>query len=181
MAERVISIKCKGSRMAPLASLEIIQGELKELSEANYAKLRKRIEAAGFDAPFFVWGNKILDGTQRKRVLEKMLADGWKLHKGQVPVCDIEAESLEDAKARLLHYVSQYGKLTDEGLYAFISGMEEMPDLETVDFPDFDMAGFTAGYLGGGPDFQPTSEDDQFRLDEKAKVKCPECGHEFTP
>ena len=31
------------------------------------------------------------------------------------------------------------------------------------------------------PNFEPASEDEQGRLDEKAKVKCPECGHEFTP
>lgn len=31
------------------------------------------------------------------------------------------------------------------------------------------------------PDFQPASIDEQGRLDEKAKCKCPECGHEFTP
>lgn len=31
------------------------------------------------------------------------------------------------------------------------------------------------------PDFEPESIDDQPRLDEKAKVECPECGHEFTP
>ena len=31
------------------------------------------------------------------------------------------------------------------------------------------------------PDFQPASIDDQSRLDEKAKVECPECGHEFSP
>lgn len=31
------------------------------------------------------------------------------------------------------------------------------------------------------PDFQPASEDEQGRLDEKAKVTCPECKHEFTP
>lgn len=31
------------------------------------------------------------------------------------------------------------------------------------------------------PDFQPASIDEQGRLDEKAKTKCPECGHEFTP
>jgi len=31
------------------------------------------------------------------------------------------------------------------------------------------------------PDFQPGSIDDQGRLDEKAKVICPECHHEFTP
>tara|TARA_Y100000310_G_scaffold332020_1_gene406746 strand:- start:1237 stop:1638 length:402 start_codon:yes stop_codon:yes gene_type:complete len=31
------------------------------------------------------------------------------------------------------------------------------------------------------PDFEPVPESEQSRLDEKAKVKCPECGHEFTP
>lgn len=31
------------------------------------------------------------------------------------------------------------------------------------------------------PDFEPASEDEQGRLDEKKKVECPECGHEFTP
>lgn len=29
------------------------------------------------------------------------------------------------------------------------------------------------------PDFQPVSIDEQGKLDEKAKTKCPECGHEF--
>jgi len=31
------------------------------------------------------------------------------------------------------------------------------------------------------PNFQPVGIDEQGRLDEKAKVTCPECGHEFTP
>jgi hypothetical protein len=31
------------------------------------------------------------------------------------------------------------------------------------------------------PDFQPVGVEEQGRLDEKAKVTCPECGHEFTP
>lgn len=31
------------------------------------------------------------------------------------------------------------------------------------------------------PDFKPGSEEDQGRLDKKAKVTCPECKHEFTP
>jgi hypothetical protein len=30
------------------------------------------------------------------------------------------------------------------------------------------------------PNFEPVGEDEQSRLDEKALVKCPECGHEFT-
>jgi ParB-like chromosome segregation protein Spo0J len=31
------------------------------------------------------------------------------------------------------------------------------------------------------PSFEPVPEDEQPRLDEKAKVTCPECGHEFAP
>lgn len=31
------------------------------------------------------------------------------------------------------------------------------------------------------PDFQPVSEDEQGRLDQKKPVVCPECGHEFIP
>jgi hypothetical protein len=31
------------------------------------------------------------------------------------------------------------------------------------------------------PDFEPVSVDEQGKLDEKAKVTCPECGHEFVP
>jgi hypothetical protein len=31
------------------------------------------------------------------------------------------------------------------------------------------------------PDFQPTRAEDRGQLDQKKKVKYPECGHEFTP
>lgn len=31
------------------------------------------------------------------------------------------------------------------------------------------------------PDFEPVGIEEQGRLDEKAKVTCPECGHAFTP
>ena len=31
------------------------------------------------------------------------------------------------------------------------------------------------------PDFEPVGVQEQGRLDEKKKVTCPECGHEFAP
>ena len=31
------------------------------------------------------------------------------------------------------------------------------------------------------PEFLPATLEEQGRLDEKSKVQCPECGHEFTP
>lgn len=146
MAGKTIEIRCQGSRMAPLASLEMIQGGLKELTESMYGMLRRRIETKGFDAPLFVWQNKILDGSQRAFVLGQMIAEGWELPDGMVPVCDIEASSLEQAKAHILGYVSQYGTVTEDGLYEFLSGMAN-PDVESLNLPGFDFEAFRAGFL----------------------------------
>lgn len=56
--------------------------------------------------------------------------------------------------------------------------LEETPDagrlLASLEPEDVDT-------LLGGPDFDPASEDEQSRLDQKKKVTCPECGHEFAP
>ncbi len=145
---KVIAIKCKGSRMARLTDLEIIQGDLKELSEEDGDKLRQRIETMGFDAPLFVWQNKILDGTQRFHTVKAMLKDGWELPGGLVPVCDIEAADLPEAKERLLGYVSQYGKLTEAGLHDFMADMD-VSALDTLDLPGFDMEAFEGGDTDG--------------------------------
>ena len=48
--------------------------------------------------------------------------------------------------------------------------------LSGEDIPDIDR--FISDSV---PDFQPIPEEDVPRLDEKKKVCCPECGHEFTP
>ena len=53
----------------------------------------------------------------------------------------------------------------------------EFADLKDAGF-DLELTGFAAGELVT-PDFQPGSEEDQGRLDEKAKAVCPNCGHEF--
>jgi ParB-like chromosome segregation protein Spo0J len=60
----------------------------------------------------------------------------------------------------------------------------ELSDLHADDF-DLAVLGFDADELAKlmdiVPDFEPGTEDEQGRLDEKAKVTCPECKHEFTP
>ena len=60
----------------------------------------------------------------------------------------------------------------------------ELSDLHADEF-DMALLGFDAAELDRlmdiVPDFEPGTEDDQGRLDEKAKVTCPECQHQFTP
>ena len=63
----------------------------------------------------------------------------------------------------------------------------EMIELYDAEFP-IDILGFspseTAQLFGielDAPNFDPASIDEQGKLDEKKKVTCPGCGHEFTP
>lgn len=59
----------------------------------------------------------------------------------------------------------------------------EFDELKALDF-DLELTGFTLAEIdllsGRGVDFEPGTEDDQGRLDEKQPIVCPACGHEFT-
>jgi hypothetical protein len=58
----------------------------------------------------------------------------------------------------------------------------ELGELHAADF-DMALLGFEADELaikiGLGADFEPGTEDDQGKLDEKAPIICPACAHEF--
>lgn len=56
--------------------------------------------------------------------------------------------------------------------------------LATVDTASDDVRALLDSLAGGDvevPNFGPGTEDDQGKLDEKSKVTCPKCKHEFTP
>ena len=76
---------------------------------------------------------------------------------------DILAELLADIPSDLQELTGFDSVQVD----ALLSG-EDIPDIEK----------FISDTV---PDFQPIPEDEVPRLDEKKKVVCPECGHEFTP
>ena len=79
--KKTIQITCKAAVSMDLADLQPLQGNLKELAAANFEKLKRSILKHGVTFPFFVWQNDgvnyILDGTQRDRVLSRMVADGF--------------------------------------------------------------------------------------------------------
>lgn len=173
-----ISIRCKGSRSLSFRQLKAFQGNLKELSKERAEELKCQIKELGWIAPVFVWNDReILDGHQRMLVLPDLLKEGYTI--GDIPVVDIEAETKRKAAKILLALNSRYGVITDEGLYEFMDDMDlNIDDLANIKLPDVDLEGFKGAYFG---EFEPAGEDEQGKLDEKAKVKCPECGAEFTP
>lgn len=163
-----IKIKVKNCPLIPISKLEIIQGNLKELSKAGYEKLKKRIARLGFDAPVFVWKGKVLDGTQRIRTVQKMIEDGYSLSGNKLPIVEIQAKDLNEAKERLLGYISQFGKVTDEGLYEFAHDIPDL-DFDSLDLPDFNMDKFKIGWFE--KEIAQTGEDDIPEVPKKAKSK----------
>lgn len=122
---KTIRISCETAFNVDLESLLVLQDDLKELTKENYTKLKNEILKEGFSAPFFVWsdpdlrGKWILDGTQRWRVLTQMKKEGYEIP--ALPVAIIDADNMENAKRKLLGFASQYGSVTSQGLYEFMS------------------------------------------------------------
>jgi hypothetical protein len=179
-----IEVRCTAAVNLDLSELTPLQGGLKELNEANFEKLRQSILKHGITFPFFIWQsdgeNYILDGTQRDRVLKRMAEEGYEVP--PLPCALIEAKNRKEAAEKILLISSQYGRVTDEGLYEFLSTNElDFGELEPLlELPALDLDEFKEGWMTE-PDFSPTSADEQGRLYKKNPVCCPECGHEFIP
>lgn len=120
----------------PIADLLPSQGDLKDLTEKNYKKLKSTIEKRGFSVPVYIWENEqgikyLLDGHQRQRVL---ITEGWN---EPVPYLKIPAKNMQEAMARLLEITSQYATITQEGIDEFI-GKYELSEAEVYEATSFD-------------------------------------------
>jgi len=179
-----IKINCEGSRTVPLGSLKPFQGNLKNLSESAYVKLRGLIQTMGFSFPFFVWNDTennqtyILDGHQRVRTLQKMASEGFDIP--DLPVADVNAANYRDAKKKLMAAASQFGDIDKQGLYEFMSENDWEFDFlaENFKLPEINFDDFKNEFIST-PDFEPGSEDDQSKLDKHKLITCPNCGNEF--
>jgi DNA modification methylase len=135
-----IRIACTGSGLRDIDTIQELQGDLKSISKENLTILKNRIVKYGFDAPVFVWENYILDGHQRIQAVKSLIADGYALPDNALPIVNILATSVQDAKKRLLGYVSQYGKLTSRGFDHFIGDLELGEIRMEIDLPGYDLS-----------------------------------------
>jgi ParB-like chromosome segregation protein Spo0J len=177
---QTVEIRCKAAVNIDLADLTPLQGDLKELSESNFNKLKQSILRHGITFPFFVWQssgeNYILDGTQRDRVLTKMAQEGF--HIPALPCALIEAKDKREAAEKILLISSQYGRMTEESLDEFLAE-NDLSFLELAD--ELELPSIDDAYFKDPSEFSAAGEDEQGRLDQKKPVKCPECGHQFIP
>lgn len=125
-----IKIACKGAESMDPKDLEPFQGNLKDLHDEDFDRLKGEILEQGFSEPISVWQNDgknyVLNGHQRLRVVMRMIEDGYKCPK--LPVSLIFADTFKQARKKVLALTSQYGRLTGQGLYEFAQSSELTPE-----------------------------------------------------
>ena len=132
----------------PIEKIKGLQGNLKELPPENFEKLKKSILKHGFAFPVNLarlngepYG--ILDAHQRVKVVIELVNQGYTLVNEKdkevksLPVTYTDVKNKQQAGELILQAVSQYGKITDEGLAEF---MEEF-DISNINV--FDLEGYT--------------------------------------
>lgn len=144
-----------------------LQGNLKDLDEKNYEKLKIILESRGFTTPLFLWQDKqefyLLDGHQRQIVMnqEDMNDNG----SYEVPYILIDAKDMADAKAMLLEITSQFGRITYEGYDQFVEEAQ-LPEAEMLEKINYDALPLLTR--------EPANENSKKRQ----LLTCPECQFE---
>jgi hypothetical protein len=176
-----IKIECQGATTVALDELVDLQGNLKDLTEQNYVKLRNSIVQYGFSFPVLLWidtdGKKwILDAHQRVRTLRKMQQEGITIP--PLPADIVNATDKVEAKKKLLLLNSRYGKMTREGFDEFVDepGFEvaeaELEDLLVL--PEVEI------WEKGEEDGIPVSAHNRGTAVTNTKTAtCPACEHTF--
>lgn len=167
--EKSVHIACLGADVASLDEFVELQGDLKSLSKENYEALKTEIIEQGFSFPPNVWfhdGKKyLLDGHQRVRVLRRMREEGFTIP--PIPFSVVEANSMDQAKIKLLGAASQYGKTEEKGLAAFISDLQIAPlKLKAFPLPQINMAKFVQGLMDPTAGAPPPPSEVQYQSTE---------------
>ena len=140
-------------------------------SEGQVAQIAASIKEFGFNNPILVDKEKgIIAGHGRVLAARKL---------GMAKVPTVELSHLTETQRKA--YIIADNKLALNADWDMEMLSLEMGGLNDEDF-DLSLIGFDVGELTEimfKPDFEPGSEDDQGRLDQKTPTTCPECGHEF--
>lgn len=133
----VIKITCEGTDNLPLDAIEDFQGKLKTRTKDDIEKIIKSIKKYGFSFPFFIWSfeghNYCLDGHGRIQALCELRRKGEDIP--LLPVVYVQADSIEEAKNKLLRLNSQFGTMTIKSVIDFTNNIEL--NIDEINLPDF--------------------------------------------
>jgi len=139
-------------------------------NDRNLATIKKSLEVYGQRKPIVVNHDGVIEAGNG--LYRAAIALGWK---------EIAAVYVKDDE----DYAKGYAVMDNQSATLAEWDLPNLKDiLQELDTGAFDMeaTGFDESEIEKlMTQFNPVGADTQPRLDEKAKVKCPECGHEFTP
>lgn len=161
------------SEILPIANIVEYSSNARTHSADQIAQIAASIAQFG-------WTNPILVDERAELIAgHGRLAAARQLGMAEVPA--IVIEGLSDDQRRAL-------RLADNKLALNASWSDDLLRTELGELRD---AGFDLGLTGWGPSeladmldepsFGAVGIEDQGRLDERAPVTCPECGHSFSP
>ena len=120
--------------------LKEFQWKLKHEDAERNKMLQNRIKK-WFDAPMYVWHNKdnlILDGHQRLKALNVLAEEWYTLPNDEIPVIYIVADSLIEAKEKLMEYNSSYADFDIDEYALWIADLDMRDIFTGIDLPDID-------------------------------------------
>lgn len=125
-------------------SLQFLQSDsLKNFDDEARKRLTNSILENQFSQPFYVWQSPdgvlyCLDGKHRTIVLEEMIQMGFQIP-SILPAVFIDCENKKEAARLTIVYSSIYAKITNQGLFDFLSEYELRFDeiKDQIDLPDF--------------------------------------------
>jgi ParB-like chromosome segregation protein Spo0J len=156
----------------PIGSVQFDPANVRRHGEKNLDAIKASLSRFGQQKPIVVDADGIVRAGNGTLMAAKAL--GW-------PEVTIVRTSLKGAEATAYaiadNRTAELAEWDDDALAQTLAALQ-IEDEELAKATGFNDAEIAALAV---PDFSPASEDEQGRLDEKAKVRCPECDHEFTP
>ncbi|MEN6621468.1 MAG: ParB N-terminal domain-containing protein [Smithella sp.] len=139
---KTLKINVTSFERIPWARLKTFQfNQLKNNNERNISKLKKSIKNKGFNFPFYVWaGNDFcIDGTGRFFALMELESEGFLIP--DIPIVEIFAKDLKEAKKRVLEVSSQHGLVSQESFDSFVMDIDLTDMVDEIEFPGIDIFG----------------------------------------
>ncbi|MDR3169850.1 MAG: ParB/RepB/Spo0J family partition protein [Candidatus Peribacteria bacterium] len=108
-------------------ALKDFQGGLKKERPDLIQSLKETIKQKGFDAPIYLryeHDNLILDGHQRLKALNELASEGELLPADNIPCIYIKADTLEQAKEKVVEYNTRFSEMDRKEFAARVEGLE---------------------------------------------------------
>lgn len=142
---------------------ELKKYEFNDLKSTNrdITKLKNSIVNDGFCFPVYIWSGHryVIDGNGRNLALSELEKEGYKVC--DIPVVEIEAETKQEAKLRVLQVSSTHGEVSQESFNSFTAEMNMDLIKDSINFDNIDYD-FSEDYSLDDQEPTPDVLDDKY-------------------